>query len=680
MSGAAPALALLAPVAATQTLLDRACTLEPLQTLPKGADAALHAVQGWAGRLRRPAWRLRGQAEQASQACGRLDNASLAELSDSLSKARASMRRDPAQAQGQLLQVLALVGQVCMRALNLRPYPVQFMGALALQEGLLAEMATGEGKTVTVAIAGVLAGLSGRPCHVITANDYLAERDAEQMRPLYEACGLRVAFITGSIDPMQRQARYEADVVYLTAKELLADHLRDWIGPGAPHLMARHRFERWLQGDRPVTPGRVLVRGLHTAIVDEADSILIDEAVTPLILAAPRESRGLDEAVRQISTLADTLEEGIDYILEPRVRQVSLLPLAQERLGNLAAGLPELWRPAPRREELLRQALTVRRFFKPGQHYVVDDGEVVLLDEFTGRMTPGRSLTAGLHQAIEAAEGLKITDPNQSLTQMSFQTFFRRFRKLSGCSGTLDEAWRELWRVYGRQVVRVPTNRPRRVHQRSPMLVADAAARWSAVAREALEEVARGRPVLVGVRSVGASHALAEVLQSLGARPAVLNALSHEDEARIIAGAGQSGVITIATNMAGRGTDIRLGEGVAERGGLHVIVADVNESARVDRQLAGRCGRQGDPGSVSRCLCLEDDFALGMMHLGVRRFLAALRSMAPGLASRVARRAFRNAQRRAEAIAFERRLGVLRADDWMASALPFEGRAREGRA
>jgi preprotein translocase subunit SecA len=651
-----------------------ACTLAPLDTLPKGLDAIVHALRGWVHRVFDPAKRLMSQAQAVRQACDRLDSASAQDLSDLLNRARAAMQRDPAHARGQREEVLALVGQMAARALGLRPHPVQFMGALALHEGLLAEMATGEGKTLTVGMAGVLAGLSGRPCHVITANDYLAERDATDMLPLYEACGLRLNWITGNIDPGQRHLRYDADVVYLTAKELLADYLRDGIGPGSPVRLARARFDHWLYGP---TGGeselRQLVRGLHTAIIDEADSILIDEAVTPLILAAPHESRGLAEAVRVVSALADTLSEGDDYVIEGQDQQVRLLAFAQDRLAALALHLPEVWRPAPRREELLRQALVVRCFFKAGQHYLIQEGEVVLLDEFTGRLTPGRSLTAGLHQAIEAFEGLNVTDPNQSLTQMSFQTFFRRFRKLGGCSGTLDEAWRELWRVYGRPLVHVPTHRPRLVHHRRPTLVADSAERWAGIVREALHEAESGRPVLVGLRSVGASLALADAFALKGVKPTVLNALAHEDEARIVAAAGQAGAITIATNMAGRGTDIRLGAGVAERGGLHVIVAEVNDSARIDRQLAGRCGRQGDPGSVSTWLCLQDDLVVRLMPVLLQRILLAFLRTAPVLASFSARYTFRYVQRRSEAAAFLRRLSVLRADDWMSSALPFEG-------
>lgn len=659
-------------------MIARACTLAPLEPLPEGLDAASHRLQGRVRRWLNPAASLLAQARDVLQACQALAELSADELAQRLAQARSWMRLDPEAAKGHLVQVLATIGQIAWRELGLKPHAVQFMGALALHRGLLPEMATGEGKTLTVALAGVLAGLSGRPCHVITANDYLAGRDAHEVGRLYRACGLDIASVVADLDPLERAQRYACDVVYLTAKELLADYLRDQIGQGSAEQQVVADFHQWLHGQSVPGP-RLLVRGLHTAIVDEADSILIDEAVTPLILAAPRESRGLAEAVRLVSMLADDMQAGLDYTAQPKGQSVALQPRAIERLAELAPTLPELWRPAPRREELLRQALVVRCFFKPGQHYLVQDGEVVLLDEFTGRMTPGRSLTAGLHQAIEACEGLEITDPNQSLTQMSFQTYFRRFRKLAGCSGTAWESAGELWRVYGLQVVRVPTHRPRLTRYRPPVLVEDAERKWQQIAAEVLQEQRRGRPVLVGVRSVTASEALAAVLRQQGCVVNVLNALAHAEEAAIVAGAGQPGVVTIATNMAGRGTDIRLGQGVAALGGLHVIVAEANDSIRIDRQLAGRCGRQGDPGSVSTYLCLSDDLVRRMMPAGVSRLVRALLAAFPRWAVVVARQAFRQAQKRAEGVAFQRRWSVLRADDWMKSALPFDGRRRAER-
>lgn len=649
--------------------------LRSLHKLPQGMDAWVDRALGWYRRRPVHVAPLWAQAQACEAHCQRLDALDDAALQQALTLARERLRRDPVQAKGQLVEVLALVGQVARRVLGMRPYPVQFMGALALHQGWLAEMATGEGKTLTVAVAAVLAGWSGRACHVITANDYLAERDAQTMRPLFEACGVSLASVHAEVKPEQRPACYGADVVYVTPKELLADHLRDRLAAGAGQDAQWQDFQRWLGGEGgPDGAPLLLVRGLHTAIVDEADSVLIDEAVTPLILSARRPSRGLSEAVVVLAGLAPTLQVGVDYERVDRTRTIVLKDGALAALERMADRLPPVWRPAPRREELLRQALQVHCFFRAGHQYLVDDGEIVLLDEFTGRMTPGRTLTAGLHQAIEAKESVEITDPNESLSQMSFQAFFRGFSRLSGSSGTAWEAVDELWRVYRLRVARIPTHRPRQTMTFPPKLSRAMPDKWQAVADEVMQMHQLRRAVLVGVRSVESSEVLAGLLRERGLEPALLNAVHHAQEADIVASAGQPGRVTIATNMAGRGTDVKLHPAVEASGGLHVIIAEINESARVDRQLAGRCGRQGDPGSVSVHLCQQDALALRYLPAWVRQGLRLCHVWLPGASARLAQRALRWAQRRAEADAFARRFSVLRHDDWLASALPFEQR------
>ena len=649
--------------------------LRSLEKLPKGLDAWVDRAHGW--------WRRRGlhvaplwqQALACHAQCERLDALDEAALAQALLQAQEQLRRDPLHAKGQLVQALALVGQQARRVLGMRPYPVQMMGALALHQGWLAEMATGEGKTLTVALAAVLAGWSGRPCHVITANDYLAERDAQTMQALYEACGVSLASVHAQVKAEQRPQLYAADVVYVTPKELLADHLRDRLAAGSGQDAHWQDFSRWLgQSAGAATAPLLLVRGLHTAIVDEADSVLIDEAVTPLILSARRPSRGLSEAATLLAQLAPQLESGRDYERVPRTRTVELRDGALAALARVAEQLPPVWRPAPRREELLRQALQVHCFFAPGHQYLVHEGEIVLLDEFTGRMTPGRTLTAGLHQAIEAKEQVAITDPNESLTQMSFQAFFRGFARLSGSTGTGWEAVDELWRVYRLPVARIPTHRPRRTVTQPLQLSVGTAQKWQAVAREVVQLQRSGRAVLVGVRSVESSLTVAQLLRQQGLEPVVLNAVEHEKEADIVAAAGRSGAVTIATNMAGRGTDIKLHPAVEASGGLHVTIAEINESARIDRQLAGRCGRQGDPGSVTLHLCLQDNLAVRYMPVPLRQLLRLCSGQVPALLAPLVRGAFVWAQARAEADAFARRFSVLRHDDWLASALPFEQR------
>lgn len=665
----------LSPSGSRSAVLEK---LRALEKLPEGLDAWVDRAQGWFKRRPSQASPLWSQALACSELCERYGDLDEEALQHALALAQENLRRDPLHAKGQLLNALALVGQMAQRAMGMQPYPVQFMGSLALHHGWLAEMATGEGKTLTVALAAVLAGWSGRPCHVITANDYLAERDAETMRRLYDACGVSLASVWAEVAAEKRPLLYSADVVYVTPKELLADHLRDQLAAGSGQDPDWMDFQRWMgQGETsPETP-LLLVRGLHTAIVDEADSVLIDEAVTPLILSARRPSRGLSEAVVLLAKLAPTLVADQDYDCNTRTRSVHLREGAIAALMHVAHALPPVWRPAPRREELLRQALQVHCFFRSGHQYLVDDGEIVLLDEFTGRMTPGRTLTAGLHQAVEAKEGLEITDPNEALSQMSFQAFFRGFSRLSGSSGTVWEAVHELWQVYRLRVVRVPTHRLRQTITLPAHVMLTTEEKWQAVAREVIAAQQSGRAVLVGVRSVESSEILAHLLRLQNVDVAVLNAVYHAEEASIVAQAGEPARITIATNMAGRGTDIRLHRAVEHNGGLHVVIAEVNESTRIDRQLAGRCGRQGDPGSVSLYLCLEDSLVLRYLPAWTRRALIVLHARAPQSATVWAQRAFAWAQRRSEGDAFERRFSVLRHDDWMASALPF---ARRGGA
>jgi preprotein translocase subunit SecA len=654
--------------------------LPPARRLVEGADRLGEWVRGRLRRAPHHARRLRALAQDCARVGQTLSELDDAELQARLSAARQAVRCDPLQAQGDLAGALALVGEAAARTLGMRPYPVQFMGALALHQGWLAEMATGEGKTLTASLAAVLAGWSGRPCHVVTSNDYLAERDARHMAVLYARCGLSAASVVAGLEPQHRPARYSADVVYVTAKELLADHLRDELAARAGRDPRRIALRHWLgTSAAPSAPTCLLVRGLHTAIVDEADNVLIDEAVTPLILSAPRESLGLADAVRAVSALADTLQSDRHYEVLQRQRTVQLRDEGRAALRTLAPSLPALWRPEPRCEELLRQALTVRHFILRDHQYVIDDGKIVLLDEFTGRLTPGRSLTAGLHQAVEAREGLELTDPTESLGQMSFQTFFRRLPRLAGTTGTGREAADEFWRIYGLGVMPIPTHRPRQTVVQPVQMFETEAAKWSAVVDLVARLHAQGCPVLVGVRSVQASRQLAERLQARGLRFELLNAVLHDQEAAIVARAGEIGGITIATNMAGRGTDIALGPGVPERGGLNVLIVESNESARIDRQLAGRCGRQGDPGCVWTVLSLEDGLPRRFLPRALRAAAAPLLQGGIARADAVARALVRTAQRRAEADAYARRRSVLKNDDWLDEALPFAAGATPGR-
>jgi len=645
--------------------------------LPEGADAFAHATHGWVKRRGHHAVKLRRASARVAKACAQFSVLDDAAFADQLIMLREAVRRDPIEAGGRLIEALASIGEASYRSLGMRPYPVQFMGALALHRGWLAEMATGEGKTLTASLGAVLAAWSGEPCHLVTSNDYLAARDAQEMSPLYQRCGVSVASVVSTDKPEERIVRYGADVVYLTAKEMLADFLRDQLAARAGHDPQRLSLRRWLGTVPPDTQApQIQVRGLYSVIVDEADNVLVDEAVTPLILSAPRSDLGLADAARLVATIADQMVEGRDYELLSRQRTVLLREGARTALTARAAELGLVWRAEPRREELLRQALTVRHFILRGHQYLVDEGKVVLLDEFTGRMTPGRTLTAGLHQAIEAREGVDVTDPNESLGQMSFQSFFRRMPRLAGTTGTAREAAAEFWRIYKLGVVPIPTHRPRLTQTAAPRMFESAGRKWQAVVAQIVSLHERGQPVLVGVRSVESSETLASLLGARGLPFELLNAVRHAEEARIIARAGEPGRITIATNMAGRGTDIRLGDGVPAAGGLHVIIAEANESGRIDRQLAGRCGRQGDPGSVSIFVSAEDGLIKRFVSRPSRALIATAARLRLPLRALWVRALIRMSQRRAEADAFSRRRGVLKSDDWLDNALPFEPSSR----
>jgi preprotein translocase subunit SecA len=638
----------------------------------RGLDAAVHRVFGAYERRTQIRRGLRDEADAVDGLRGEFHDLPDHRLRERLGEFRERFRRGGREAAAFLPPALAAVREAAHRQLGLLPFPVQLMGALTLHRGRLAEMATGEGKTLTAGLAAVLAGWTRRPCHVITVNDYLAARDADWLRPLYAYCGLREGRVTGGMAPADRQQGYEADVTHTTSKELLADFLRDRLRLGGLRDPTR-RLIRQLLAPQAAARDGLLLRGLHTAIVDEADSVLIDEAVTPLILSAPRRNDLLREACRQAQTVAQSLEPGADYRVNARHREVELTDAGRARLETLCAGMTGPWRGAARREELVRQALTAREFFHRDKQYVLDGERVVIVDEFTGRPMAQRTWREGLHQAVEAKEGLPVTDPSETVARLSFQRFFRCFHRLSGMTGTAWETAAELWQNYHLAVVRIPPNRPC-VRQHWPdRLFADEAAKWRAVEDEVARLHATGRPVLVGTRSVAASERLGERLRVRGLDCQVLNAVRLDEEALIVALAGERGRITIATNMAGRGTDIRLGAGVAALGGLHVLATERHESHRVDRQLFGRSGRQGDPGSAQAFVSAEDE--LLRRHLPAAAQAALRRAIGANLPAgeRLARAALAFAQQRAERQAARQRLAVLRADAWMDEALSFAG-------
>lgn len=499
---------------------------------------------------------------------------------------------------------LACVDRISAVTLGLRAFDTQFTAALIMLDGRLAEMATGEGKTLTAAFAAAVAALAGVPVHVITANDYLVVRDAQRLEPLYRALGLRVGWVTQALPAESRRAAYACHIAYCTAKELAFDYLRDGIALGHKRDDLRMRVRSLLRGEEQSEP---LLRGLCMAIVDEADSILIDEARVPLILAQAQANPGEQAHFDHALKIAAALVEGRDYQLDAGRMSADLTPGGRVLLERATQPLGGVWRNRLHREETVCTALAALRLYQRERQYLVQDGKVVIIDETTGRLAPGRVWSRGLHRLIELKEGCTPTDAQTTNAQITFQRFFRRYHRLGGMSGTLTESRAELRQVFGLDVVKVPLRCASRRVLSATRLFPDRTAQHEAVVKRVQEQVAARRPVLVGTDSVAESNALSQRLTAAGVPHAVLNASQDAHEAHIVERAGYAGQVTVATNMAGRGTDIALGPGVEERGGLHLICCQHNASARIDRQLIGRCARQGDPGSAESLLELDGE-------------------------------------------------------------------------
>ena len=618
----------------------------------------------------------------------------------------------------------ALIRAVAARQLGLTPYDVQLMAAWSMLRGRMAELATGEGKTLAASLVAATAALAGRMVHVVTVNDYLAARDHALLSPLYQALGLTTGLVVHGQTPAERRAAYACDIVYASNKELVFDYLRDQMRRRTTPTALHGRLAR-LDGRRADEDALVL-RGLDFAIVDEADSVLIDEARTPLIISETASAGVADSACAEALELVAGLVEGADYRIDRSERRIDLTPAGRVRVEALSAAFtargkisastetasyspvswqdsPVSWQDSPvswpakaghprlllgatqqsrgwsafaghdtgesghatgeddaasvgsvvspgarsaaneggstvgttrgthwgstvERSELVVKALTARLLFDRDVHYLVRDGHVVIIDEYTGRVMPDRFWNDGLHQMIETKEGCAPTGKRGSVARITYQRFFSRYRHLCGMSGTLAEVTHELRSVYGVGVARIPTHHPCRRKVEPTVVVPTAEAKWRTIAEHAVALVETGRPVLIGTRSVAASQLASDLLRGHGVQHSLLNAAQDAAEAAIVACAGDTGRVTIATNMAGRGTDIKLAPGVAERGGLAVILSDRHDAARIDRQLAGRGARQGDPGSFMQVLSLEDAlldplhaFAAGRLLLGLAR-------------------------------------------------------------
>jgi preprotein translocase subunit SecA len=517
------------------------------------------------------------------------------------------VRCDPIAA----VRSLAVVREAARRTVGLHPHAAQILTAWKLLRGRLVELDTGQGKTLSAALTACLAGLAGIPTHVVTVNDYLAQRDAQVMGPLFAFFGLSVGVIHSGVAQAARAKEYARSVTYCTNKDLAFDYLRDRVNARGVRSLAQLSVRKMHGVAQAGEPLRL--RGLHFAILDEADSILIDEGRTPLILSSARD-KGRDEAAyRSLLEMAEKLEVNVHFRFAGALQIPELTVAGREHLQNLVTQhasevpLDTFWQVSWVREHYISQALRALHVFKRDLQYVVQEGKVVIVDEFTGRLLPDRSWEQGLHQLVEVKERCAVTGVNRTLARLTYQTFFARYLRLSGMSGTLREVGRETATVFRVRTERVEPYRPSRRQVLPTLLLPTEAAKYAAVVAEIGQCLVRGQPVLVGTRSVRASRAVSDVLTTAGIAHRVLNALQDADEAQLIAGAGTPGAVTVATNMAGRGTDISLEAAVTDHGGLHVVLTEWHESARIDRQLFGRCARQGDPGSCRAIVSLEDE-------------------------------------------------------------------------
>jgi preprotein translocase subunit SecA len=542
-----------------------------------------------------------------------------------------------------LPEAFAVVREASARTLKMRHFDCQLIGGMVLHQGKIAEMKTGEGKTLVATLPAYLNALNGKGVHIITVNDYLARRDAAWMGQIYRFLGLEVGCIVHGLTDQERQAAYGADIAYGTNNEFGFDYLRD-----------NMKFDR-----------RALVqRDLHFAIVDEVDSILVDEARTPLIISGPAQKS--TQLYFHVNGIIPQMRREVDFTIDEKARTVTMTEDGVARAEH-ALKVDNLY--DPKNIELLHhinQALKAHALFKRDVDYIVKDGEVIIVDEFTGRLMPGRRYSEGLHQALEAKEGVRVENENQTLATITFQNYFRMYDKLAGMTGTADTEAAEFKKIYDLDVIVVPTNQPMIRTDYPDLIYKTRREKFEAALDEIIERHGQGQPVLVGTVSIDISEMFSQMLKKRGVPHAVLNAKNHEKEAEIIAMAGQKGVLTISTNMAGRGTDIVLGAGVVDLGGLHILGTERHESRRIDNQLRGRSGRQGDPGSSRFYLSLEDDL---LRIFGGERITGIMEKLGmeegEPIEHPLLSRAIENAQSKVEAHNFEIRKQLLEYDDVM---------------
>ena len=543
-----------------------------------------------------------------------------------------------------LPEAFAVVREAAKRVLGMRHFDVQLIGGCVLHRGKIAEMRTGEGKTLVATLPAYLNALTGKGVHVVTVNEYLARRDSEDMGRVFKFLGLSVGLIAHALDYPDRKAAYAADITYGTNNEFGFDYLRD---------------------NMVVDEDQMVQRPLNYCIVDEVDSILIDEARTPLIISGPGEKS--TDLYKVLAQVVAKMDEGEDYTVDEKLKTVAPTEIGITKAEKML-GIENMYDTEHGVDfsHQLMCALKAKAIMHRDKDYVVKDGEVIIVDEFTGRLMFGRRFSEGLHQAIEAKEGVKVERESQTLATITFQNYFRMYEKLSGMTGTAKTEEQEFQKIYGLDVVVIPTNKPMVRIDYPDVILKTKRAKYKAAVNEIEECHKSGRPVLVGTTSIAQSEELSAMLKRRGIPHNVLNAKYHEKEAEIISGAGQYGAVTIATNMAGRGTDIVLGEGVPELGGLHIIGTERHESRRIDNQLRGRCARQGDPGSSKFFLSLEDDLMrlFGSDNISSIMDKLGMEEDEP-IEHKLVTRSIESAQKKVEARNFAIRKQVLEYDDVM---------------
>ena len=571
-----------------------------------------------------------------------------------------------------IIESFAVVREVSGRVLGMRHHHTQIRVSISLLRGCIAEMATGEGKTLAATLACATAGLAGIPVHVVTINDYLAQRDGEEMTPLYEALGLSVGIITHDAELSERRQTYACDICFCSNKELTFDFLKDRLvldgSENARVLQAAllTKDSQWAE--------KLLLRGLHFAIVDEADSVLIDEARTPLIISG-QESFGQREELllKQAMAIAAEYQKDIHFE-ENEDASIHITPRGERLLIELTADLEGLWKSSFYRDPLVRQALLALHVYHLDRDYIVDEeGLVQIVDPYTGRVMPGRSWGQGLQQMIEMKESCELTKPRETNAEISYQNFFRKYHHLSGMTGTVTEVASEVLDVYRLRSETIPLLK---VSQRKTLLrevYQTEVQKLNRIANIVAAQAGIGQPILIGTNAVSSSEAISEILSAKGLKHTVLNARQDEDEAGIVALAGELGAVTVATSMAGRGTDIKLSKAAKAAGGLHVIVTELQDARRIDRQLAGRSARQGDPGMASEILSMEDRLIKKMAGPFIRNLSAFFATTSVPMPSWLGMLAQKNCQKRIEKSHYGQRLQLIKSDGQRQKTMSFAG-------